>query len=238
MTDFQSQSDVINKGFASVDNYLKSDSRLEKRKDLLGPKIDVKMFDKLINAAKGVRNFYTVNIRGTDVPLRLLSLAEMRQIKHETHLEFKKYPEFRGGENHPEFSRIELIKTISRATSACPEEYDIKQPNPFFTEHEVESMDEPSFNFLLKKYQVLLKEYDITYNEDFEEEINDIIFYLFDGGDLSEKKLALLTGLTSQQLLQITIRFYNVVTRLEDNARFITLLEESNQKKDEENLTD
>lgn len=234
MTVFNPAAEAINKHNLSIDNYLNSDPRLQKSKDLLAPKIDVGVFNKLINAAKGVREIHYVDYNGTQIPMRLLSMAEERKIKHETHMLFKKYPEFIGGENHPEFAKIELIKTLSRATSSAPELYDMEQPDPFLTEDAVDNMPTVAFNFLLSKYQILQKEYDITYNREFDEEINEVLLFLFDGGEFNEKKLALLSGLTSQQKSQIIIRFWNVLTRLEDNARFITLLEELNQKETEE----
>ncbi len=234
MTVFNPAVDAINKHNSSIDDYLNSDPRLKRAKDLLAPKIDPEIFNRLINAAKGVREIHWVDYNGTQIPMRLLSRAENRKIKHETHLAFKAYPEFIGGENHPEFASILLTKTLSRATSASPEEYDIGNPEPFLTEKAVDDLPEVAFNFLLTKYQVLQREYDITYNQNLDEQINEVLLFLFDGGEFSEKKLALLTGLTSQQLLQIIIRFYNVHIRQADNAQFITLLEELNQKETEE----
>lgn len=228
---------AINNYNNSVDNYLNSDERLQKNKDLLAPTINAKSFDKLIGATKGVREIRYINYNGTKIPLRLLSIKETREIRHATHNEFKKYPEFLGGEDNPIFKDIEIIKTISRATSACPEEYDIGKPDPFYTEAEIDSMPAVAVNYLMKQFEILNREYNLEYNQNLEDEINKVLLFIFDGGGpLTEKKLALLTGLTSQELLQIIIRFYNVITRLEDNARFITLLEESNQKEVEENI--
>lgn len=227
--DFNPSISAIENSFNGLNNYFESDIRLKERRSLLEPKINVLSFNKCINTSKGVREIHYINYNGSQIPMRLLSIKEERRIKQETSREFKKYPEFLGGENHPIFQEIIVIKTLSIATSVSPEDYETGTPQPFFTESEIEDMPPVAVNYLMKQYTLLDREYNLEYNQSFEDDIDNFLMTIFDGVPMNEKKLSLLSGLTSGIRLQIIIRLCNALTKLEDNAQFITLLEGWNQ---------
>jgi len=221
--------DEINKNLKILDDYINSDPRLTKHRSLLQSSIITVNFERLIEMTKGTREIHYIDYNGSQIPMRLLSIKEEREIKHATHVLFKKYPEFIGGENNPEFSRIQLVKLLSKATSAAPEITEC-----YLTENDVEALPYPAFNYLSIQYKKLESEYNIVYNPNLEDDFNQILMEIFDGEPLNEKKLTLLHGLSSSQLLQITIRLCNALIRLEDSSQFITSLEELNQNEPSE----
>lgn len=222
--------DAINANLALIDKYIKSDPRLEEHKDLLQRSLSTLTFEKLIHTNAGVRKIHYIDYNGSQVPMRLLSLKEEREIKCATLREFKKYPEFIGGEDHPEFSRLQLIKTLSKVTDASPE-----TNKPHFTESEVEDMPSVAFNYLIREYRKLELKYNLEYNPNMEDDISTLLQFIFDGAPLNEKKYHLLSGLSSSMLLQITIRLCRSFIKLEDNAQFITSLNDMNQNETDEN---
>ncbi len=225
--------EALNKENAPLTTYLNSDARLQENQATLVSKINSFDFNKMIQTSKGVREIHYINYNEDKIPMRLLSIAEERNILHQCHVLFKKYPEFIGGEDNPIFQEFRIIKTLSLATSPCPELFEDK--DRYFTEAQLENISRVTLNYLSHHYDQLTKQYNFLYNEAFEEEITYALHTLFDGGELiNEKKLILLNGLSSVQKSAVIIRLLKTITKHEDNAAFITLLEKLKQNEIEE----
>ena len=227
MDQYENINSIIEASKATLENhnknfneYVAHDERLSKHKDFLERSGIASTFNKLVKANAGVRKIHNINYNGTIFPMRLLTLQEIDNIHWQTLKEMKEYPEYMGGEDHPFFIRRELIKQLSKITTPSPE---INEP--FLTEQEAWNLPEVAFFYLKDQYDKLNLEYNLAYNPNVHEDITKIIALILDGVPLTEKKLALLSGLSFSTVLSITIRLFEALIRLEDNAQYITLLE-------------
>ena len=177
-------------------------------------------FNRYIKVAKGAYKRHNVVVDDDIVPMRLLSAPEEEMLWHQTLVEFKDFPEFVGGENHPVFQSKLLRKKLSLATSPCPEVTEDKFR--YYTEKQINHFPYVKLSFLSHHYDQINKLYNNLFSDKFEEEIIYILHALFEGDGMDEKKWALLNGSSSVQLSMIIVRLYLAIIKLADNATYTT----------------